>query len=386
MLKKLVSFLDFQIQLLNRLIFIIKSCLYNYSSNGLNKCVNDFKKYIFLLDEANKISFLNKRQNVWIIYDNSVSPPTYGNINYMLFIARYLEAKGHSIRFSIISVENKISNRNSWNILFKQNKHNWYMQEQLYFSRELLNTKKSFAEIKKWNEIKEEIEISKDFILFKKSISKRKPIYIHGLNMLNIFLSSESEKIKNKTFVGEKYIRKKISKFSNKFPKNYISVGVRLNPFWGNDREGNSRNSREDEILKVLNCLYKNFPNFKIIIISDVNGCEYIKKIESLKKFKNLSFSKDFSSNYIEDFCILSGSQFHIHVRQTGICVAAIASQIPYYLIGQLNNEIMASIKKLTSWSSSNQIYFDGHKLEENPNWEKDINKIASEILKKEKF
>ena len=68
---------------------------------------------------------------------------------------------------------------------------------------------------------------------------------------------------------------------------------------------------------------------------------------------------------------------------QTGICVAAIASQIPYYLIGQLNNEIMASIKKLTSWSSSNQIYFDGHKLEENPNWEKDINKIAGEILKK---
>ena len=383
MLKKFVSFLDFQIELFIRLIFIIKSCLYTYSSHGLKKSIYNFKRYIFILDEAIKLSFLNKRKKIWIVYDNSVSPPTYGNINYVLLIARYLEAKGHSIRFSIISVENKISNRKSWQILFNQNKHKWYMQEQLYFSKELLNSKNSFAEIKNWNEIKKELKTTKDFILFKKSIVNRKPIYLHGFNMLNIFLSSESDIIKNKTFVEQKYIREKISKFSKKLPKKYISVGVRFNKFWGNYREGDSRNSSEEEILNVLNYLYKNFPGFKIIIVSDINGCDFIKKIKPLKKFKNLYFSKDFSLNYVEDFCIISASKFHIHIRASGICLAAIFSQVPYYLIGQLENEIMASFKKLTSWAYSNQIYYDGKKIEENPNWEKDINKIADDILKK---
>ena len=305
-------------------------------------------------------------------------------INYVLLIARYLEAKGHSIRLSIVSVENKISDRNSWNILFKKDKHNLQMQEQLNFSKELLNTKRSFSELKQWHEIKKDLKITKDFILFKKNILLRRPIYKEMAPMLNIFLSGESESIKNKTFVKKEYIEEKISRFSNKLSKKYISVGVRLNPLWGIDREGNSRNSCENEILKILICLCKNFPGYRIIIISDETGCKHFKKMESLKKFKNLYFSKDFSSNYIEDFCIISASKFHIHIRQSGICVAAIASKVPYYLIGQLNNEIMVSYKKLTSWASKNQIYFDQHKIEENLNWEKDISKISKRIIKKD--
>ena len=59
------------------------------------------------------------------------------------------------------------------------------------------------------------------------------------------------------------------------------------------------------------------------------------------------------------------------------ICTSALASKKPYYLIGQLDNEIMLQYRKITSWASDFQIYHDGSFLSEYPEWKNDVQKIS---------
>ena len=151
-----------------------------YRSDSLK---NTIYKFLISYLETLKIKF-HKKKIINIIYDFSVSPPTYGDFIYILMVSKYFKLKNYKTRIIIINGEYRTQ---TWQRIKKK----YYNQKVI----ELKNLAKSFKthdqiEIKKWKDFyriyyqKSNLE---EFF-FKDRVFLRKRIYSHSFNFLNLIL------------------------------------------------------------------------------------------------------------------------------------------------------------------------------------------------------
>jgi hypothetical protein len=298
-----------------------------------------------IIDEA----LLNGINQVTIVYDNYISPPTYGDFLYVVLLARFFKANGIRINFFITDGEF----RSDWH--FTSIEASGFVDEQIKLAEALLNSPLVKIEKLSWGIIQQRIlsDAPNLFIPFSKEVKARIGIYKHCFNLVNHLLSDKEDDLVDRVLFSFEDLVKDVIVSPVKAP--YVSCAFRYSLLEGDD----IRNTTVEEIIAIHTHLRQRFPHCSIMIISDINGCEYLSKLAQVNNI-NCIFSKQFSTTFLGDGLLILNSEFYFQVRGGGIGVFPQFSRMPYEIVTPLVHEIMWSNIKLTSFQSQSQLFTNG--------------------------
>ena len=237
--------------------------------------------------------------------------------------------------------------RDSWSYLNKDEiieKENYFI-----YLVDLLLPKKSVISCSKIRF--DELKNFKNTIIFQSEIIKRKPMHNHFFNINNIILNQANQNLKEKIFL-------KRTDFKNiQFNyKNYICWHIRYSEKWDLNR-----NISKQDFELIGNFLSQKFYGKKILIISDLEGCNYSKKLNKLYNF-NLVFSSDYTNNFEGCANLILKSNFYFQYKGGGVSVIAVFSNIPYLICQKIKNyanEYISNDFKFLSIANKNQNFID---------------------------
>ncbi len=278
-------------------------------------------------------------KNISIVFDFQSTPPTYGEFVYYLVLAKYFKLKRKKVEIILISNFNK---KSLFRIIDKK---------KIFLFKEEIKKLTSFymkinlVEYKSFNNFIKDYQNKKKNILFNFFISRRISIYQTYLPLLNYILQNEKKNFINKLkFTKDKNLKiKNLEKI-----KPYIAWHIRKNKSWGN------YNNNNNEIIKIANYLNSQKRNYKILILSDRNGCIWARKI--LKNFKNIYYSDKLANGFTEAAKALINSNYYFQFKGGGLTTIAYFSNIPYKIISYITpHDKKFSNRKFLSWQLDNQ-------------------------------
>ena len=286
-----------------------------------------------------------------IVYDNLVSPPTYGDYLVVVLFARYFQASGVSVAFYVIDSEY----RYDWDALSEM-EANAFVDEQVGLARALLSSQDATVKRISWDNLQIEFRpmAADTFVPFADRFQNRVAIYNDCFNLLNYLLHGANESVR------EDVLFRKEAQLcvESKLPQRpYMTWHCRYSEKWGS-----ANNVAEEDFLRIYYFLRQRFTQDAIMVVSDVIGCNYYRKLAH-KYGLDLLFSKDYSRTFLGDGALILGSDFYFQFRGGGIGVIPIFSRVPYKLIGQMGNEVMWSRKKATSWQTAQQVFVNSADL-----------------------
>ncbi len=293
--------------------------------------------YFFSIKIKNTVK--SKVKNISIVFDFQTNAPTFGEFVLHLVIAKYFQLKGKNVEIILISNFNK---KSFFGILDKK-KIFLFKQELKKLS--LFYMKKNLIEYKSFDNFINDYKSKKKNILFNFFILKRYKIYQTFLPLLNLILHNEKKFFINKL----KFSEKNQNRNNLKKIKPYMTWHVRRNYKWG------TYNNTSDEILKIADYLKLQKKNYKILILSDRNGCVWARKI--LKNYKNIYYSDKYANGFTEAAKALVNSNYFFQYKGGGLTTIAYFSNVPYKIISYINpHDKKFSNKKFLSWQLDNQL------------------------------
>ena len=283
-----------------------------------------------------------------VVYDNLVSPPTIGDFIWVVMLARFIAKKRFTVDFHLINGEY----RQDWSDLSREDISR-YLAMQISLIQQFTLNLNVKIKVMGWREHVALVEAAKvyetDFV-WNDRVSRRLPIYNHSFNALNYLLSSE-----NKNFLDEFLLN--TADFENAKPKeipsyNYVTWHARYNLKWGAER-----NSNERDFLNYFYRIKQQNGCKKIILVSDLNGCEYYAKL-AVKYDLDLEYSKSFGESFFNDCFLVLNSDFYYQFKGGGMGVVPMLSSQSYEIVGKFYNEIHWKYPQATSFSTPAQKYF----------------------------
>jgi len=334
----------------------MKELFFNiFNIRNKNSILNQLIRTIIVILEKYKIFFKAKilnYKNTVLVYDCKVSPGTFGEFMEILLLARAI--KSYNLKIKIVLITGEF--RESWNKRFDKSSRQEHIKYMKYLTKKILLEKKNVFFEMPWNEFKKKftsLKNNEEFILFKRKVYKRRPIYTHAINLTNHILKNKVN-LQNKILLKSKDIKVNLNK--NSLKKKYISIGCR---YVNGD---SSRNLTKALFLKLIKKLNKFYPEYNKIVISNNSGCNYFKKI-SKKYSLGCKFSKDYSSDFLGDGKIILNSKAFFEIRGGGICAFALFSRVPFLKVNSFHpiehHYIIWSKaqNKVYSWQNGNQIF-----------------------------
>lgn len=292
--------------------------------------------YSFFLAIKIEIKLFNQNKII-LVYDCKNTPPTYGDFSYFIFLIRFLRAKNKNAKLIIINGDY----RQDWDVFSSQRKK--------IFIYEILNLAKFYSSRKtvylmNWEKFQNILKNKKKQILFFNKIKNRKKIYDNIFNTLQI-LYFLNKKI-------WKHIQIK-SKFKNCFA---VHFRYQAKSILFKKKYNSQQNNSFIEAKKIINFLIKKHSKLNCIIFTNEDGARFFKNLKKISK--KIKFSKEVSSNFLNDIKILCDCKFYYSFKGGGMGVFPKFSNIKY-LVGQkkLGNEVQWSRKyhKIAPWSLQNQ-------------------------------
>ena len=320
-----------------------------------NNIFNQFIRTIIVVFEKYKIFFkvkVLKYREVILVYDCKVSPGTFGEFMEILLLARAI--KNYNLKIKIILITGEY--RESWFDRFdniSRKKHIKYMS---FMSKKILSKNSQFFFEMNWQDFSKKFinkKSNKTFILFKRKVFRRRPIYKHAVNLTNHILNKNAN-LQNKTLLKSNDININIKK--SFFFKNYICIGCR------NELNKSERNLTKGLFIRMIKKLNKFYPNHEKVIVSNTSGCNYFKRV-AIKYSLNCKFSKDYSNDFLGDGKIILNSKAFFEIRGGGISAFALFSRVPFikvnsYHPGEHHYIFWSKSKnKVYSWQRDNQIF-----------------------------
>jgi hypothetical protein len=287
--------------------------------------------------------------SITIVYDNFVSPPTYGDYLYVILLARYFIAHDLMINFIITDSEY----RQDWFVLSENEREN-FVNQQIQLAKALLDLNFVKIERMSWNRVTQHINKKPSgFIPFSKNVTDRVHIYGHCFNLLNQLLHDKERSLVDRVIFSYDAIFHNIDFVP--INRKYITLGCRRSEKWGLDR-----NLLDEEFTNIYLKLRKRFPYHAVMIISDEIGCKHFSDLARSQGY-NVLVSKDYSTTLLGDGGLILKSDFFYQLRGGGISVFAINSKTPYEITQPLMNETMWSKTELTSFQITSQAFFNGN-------------------------
>lgn len=313
------------------------------------------EKKVFEKREANYILKRfrsNDFDEAVIIYDLKVSPPTYGDLFYVIMIARLFLIMGKKVKSFIINSEFRKDTLDAYAV----EERNELVVKLSEVPEVILKDKNCDTQIMSWRDCSKMIEKyekeEKTLIVFKHKVKNRESIYNHCFNLCNHLASSMDNNQIKKFLLCRNEIG---SRVNIKYPQTpYITWAARYSEKWGFDR-----NTLDKEFIEIYTALHSLFPGCAIMIVSDEIGCNYFKKLAQKNSLPCL-FSKDFSGTFMGDCALVIGSDYLFQLRGGGICVVAIYSSLPYCIICELTHEVAWKKNGLAVWAHDKQIWKKG--------------------------
>jgi len=312
-----------------------------------HKYIIRFRRKQYARQEARSIDLAirNGATQVTLVYDNFVSPPTYGDYLYVVLLARYFTAHGIKIHFIIVDSEY----RNDWLDLMEIEKKN-FVNEQVKLAETLLDSTLAKISRESWGSVQQRIVVSSSgYFPFSTCINLREPIYNHCFNLLNQLLFNKNSAIIKRVLFSYEELSRKVELVPIKKP--YISWGCRHSERWGS-----YRNLSDDEFVNIYLQLQRHFPHYAVMIVSDVIGCKRFSELAN-KHGYDVIVSKEYSQTFLGDGALILNSSLFLQLRGGGISVFAINSTTPYECTQPLTNECMWSKSKLTSFQTASQLF-----------------------------
>lgn len=298
---------------------------------------------------------LPSKSKAMIVYDNHCSPPTYGDLIYVLLLGRFFEAKCLQLTFLIVTTDV----REDWANLGDEDKITSFISEQQALASFLLSDSTDIRLVS-WLECQKIIEnVPSDVYFFqKKRALTRQPIYHLCFNTLSHLLSDASSETIEKMLLSGRQLKSKLQDPTFELPRvPYIAYSCRFNTAWGTER-----NLSEEEFLETLTTLQTTYPTYLIVVISNSDGCAHFKKIAKKCNLK-ISTSRDFSTGFLGDTCLALNSNLFLQIRGGGMATVTIFSNTPYIIALRLINEIPWKSAQLVPWKTPYQYFIDDEAL-----------------------
>ena len=321
---------------------------------GYSLCI-DVTGNIFLSGQT------NSSNNIIIVYDNSVSPPTYGDMVFSIMLARYFTLLDVHVIFYIIEGEY----RDDWNCLAKAEEGKIkFVNEQANLAKNLINS--PHAEIRRmsWADyIDESSKLSNDSItIFSDKVRHRCQIYHSVWILLNMMISRNEDGILDRFLLTGEELKCYVD--IQPIPAvRYIAVGCRYSAKWDL-----ARNISPNEFILINKALRKRFPNYNIMIISCEHGCEYFSNLAKINKIDCI-YSKQYSSTYIGDGALILNSDFFFILKGGGISVFPQFSRTPFEAYQHSDSVLWWSHNKWASWQSQRQLFINSGELPRHSFW-----------------
>jgi hypothetical protein len=288
------------------------------------------------------------RQQATLVYDNSVSPPTYGDYLYVVLLARYFIAHGININFLIVDSEY----RHDWINLTEIEKKN-FVNEQITLAKMLLDSTLAKIERASWDSVQQRfVGKSSGYFPFVKCINKREAIYNKSFNLLNQLLHNKESALVERVLFSYEEFSRKIELTTINMP--YITWGCRYSEKWGLDR-----NISDKEFINIYLQLQKRFPHHLVMIVSDTIGCKHFSQLANKHGYSCI-VSKEYSQTFLGDGALILNSDLFLQLRGGGVSTFAMFSKIPYECTQPIVNECMWSKSKLTSFQTTSQLFING--------------------------
>lgn len=347
-----------------------------------------------------------------VVYDNIISPPTYGDFLFVAMVARYLVLHNINVTYYIVNSEQRydwkdlngdekvkvvasykavadivlnkpidekgyttinycgmiIGNTTEYINGDMQNK-SFGLTDYIIFAVDNLEmynkikglidrsnmrdcswkvkyAKKNKVEVVNWSDI-ENIVKSGIFIPIRDRVEERAHVYSSCFNILNhLMVRKDKEFLKQFLFSLDEF-EGRVKYTKPEVP--YVTYHCRYSTAWAPER-----NNTGGEFVTIVNRLKKIFPNHKIMIVSDDQGCLYFKKIADSNGL-DLIYSKDYSPSYFGDGVLILNSDYYFQLRAGGVGVFAYFSAIPCEYYTPMSHENEWSKGKATSWANEKQ-------------------------------
>lgn len=266
-------------------------------------------------------------------------------------IARYLIARKRDISLYVIIGEYRVD----WETLDGYLSVNEYIETYKNLTAAYICDNKCKNYFCTWSEYLEMCD-EDSYTIFSKNTKSRISQYHYNSTLLSYLISSDSSTTLDKTLLTrDNFSYSNNVKIQLKKYGKYIAWPCRYNLNWNPER-----NISKEQFISIYNILTEAFKGFNIIVVSDKKGCKFYKGVINSS---NIHFSKDISTNLVDDIGIIINASFLFQFRSGG--VGATQTFVPYVSIIEHMNGLMHRKNKFRSWSLNTQIMVNSTTLPE---------------------
>lgn len=317
-----------------------------YNDNILSKY---FGRRLYATRIAKKILSESKSESDCFVvtYDNLASPPTIGDLLYVVMCARFFATKGFKVIFHLIDD----GYRSDWKTLSDQEIKK-FVELQLAIIKSF--TSKLQVDVKKISFLDHVTEVKNGaknkYVFFcKKETLHRLKIYAYSFNILNYLLSSETDEFLEKFLLSSVNFGTKNQNQVKQ--KNYVTWNARRNLMWEQNR-----NLTDYEFLNYYERISLRHEKQRIILVSDLNSIEYYMNLAAKKNLR-LEQSKSFGDDFTDDSYLVLNSDFYYQLKGGGMGLVALMSDLPFEIVIGTVNENYWRYPTLSSWQKPSQSY-----------------------------
>jgi hypothetical protein len=293
------------------------------------------------------ISLKNHPESIIVIgYDNSNSPPTYGDYFVVLMVARFISMSGNQVRFEISDTQR---GGKVWDTL-RVEEQDSFVLDQIFLAQEYLNDNCQIIVKGKFQG--ESTYKSNEKMKWERNCIEvqTKEFYQWAPYFLHLLIQRHDWKIPSNFLLKAKIGRPDF---------NYVTWHIRKST-WAKYRDTNVASLKRDfEEIRHL------FPTHKIIVLSNQEGLEFsFRMLDDL----NPSFTALVSQGkvlpqpdrgYIGAISWILNSDFYFQRSGGGIGIIPIFSSVPYVMYSIEKTSFFGHHrnKKIAPWSTENQIF-----------------------------
>lgn len=320
----------------------------NLVSKFKNYIYKSYINYNFFIINMRFRYLLFAKKEIFFVYDNNTSPCAYGDFMNMIMLAKWCSLREISTHFIVIE-----SNDNKFNwASFSEDA----IKDFLYFQDTCLENfgmNDIIYQKYNWFDFNEMCSIKniKHYVAFGAQVFNKEMVINYCFNILNELTKNASKGIINK-WVLNKTDFKKLFDYA-KLDK-YIAWNIRRT-FVSSGAV--SANNTEEQILRIYPILRSNFPKYKIVIVSDLIGTEFVKDIRANHNLDIVLSNELFQNNsYLSDSGLVLNCHFYFQFSGGGMSTIPLFSNLNYLIFQKPGYEERSLRNGKLSWANAKQV------------------------------
>lgn len=307
-------------------------------------------------------------QRAVLVYDNSVSPPSYGDFINVLMIGRFLVA--HHVDVELILTNSGFPSFYS-NLLGEDQLQEFVENEKRIATAFVLDIKIDICSSQELRLLLSQYEMEGKYLVFRDYVLNQLTIYDLAFDFTKKMLANSSRAIRDLTLFSKNSI------FVNNpiLPESkYISFTCRWNESWSQHR-----NMTTELFLNLVNLLRIEFPSHDLIAVSDQKGCDHFRNIANRNQLR-CSFSKDYSDSFLGDVALVLNSDVFVQIRGGGIGTVPLWSDLPLLFFSRISSERSLLSRRTAQLRDRSQQFIVDYGLPSDRRLKKHLSRLRLEI------